>query len=226
MTSSSSERTILASLTTQVRHLVRIAGAIAGSDEGTVRAVMLEAVNGAPARDGDSAHFRVDPAAVDEIILQSYLFAGFPRALNAARTWRTISGTTAPKSDPESEAADLETWRQRGLSTCEIVYGESYERLRRNIRALHPALDDWMIIDGYGKVLSRPAVDLRTRELCVVAACAVAGQQRQLHSHLGGAMNAGASFEEVVAVLEVIRDLISDDDLSKYHQLLRKVATQ
>jgi 4-carboxymuconolactone decarboxylase len=226
MTSSSSERTILAPLSTQVRHLVRIAGAIAGSDEGTVRAVMIDALNGGPTRNGSSANSRVDAAAVDEIILQSYLFAGFPRALNAARTWRSVSGTTAPKNDPESESPDLETWRDRGLATCEIVYGESYERLRRNIRSLHPALDEWMIVDGYGKVLSRSGVDLRTRELCVVAACAVAGQQRQLHSHLGGAMNAGASFEEVAAVLEVVKDLMAEEDLSKYQQLLRKVATQ
>ncbi|MEX2110677.1 MAG: carboxymuconolactone decarboxylase family protein [Gemmatimonadaceae bacterium] len=209
-----------------MRHLVRIAGAIAGSDEGTVRAVMIEAVNGGPARGGNSANSRVDAAAVDEIILQSYLFAGFPRALNAARTWRSVSGTTAPKTDPESDAADLETWRERGLATCEIVYGESYERLRRNIRGLHPALDEWMIVDGYGKVLSRPGVDLRTRELCVVAACAVAGQQRQLHSHLGGAMNAGASFEEVAAVLEAVKDLMSREDLARYHQLLVKVQGQ
>jgi 4-carboxymuconolactone decarboxylase len=229
MTASSSERTILAPLSAQVRHLVRIAGAIAGSDEATVRAVMIEAVNGGPKRaetPAGSGSPRVDPAAVEEIILQSYLFAGFPRALNAARTWRSVSGTAAPKNDTESDAADLDVWRERGLATCEIVYGESYERLRRNIRALHPALDDWMIVDGYGKVLSRPGVDLRTRELCVVAACAVAGQQRQLHSHLGGALNAGASFEEVAAVLEVIKDLITDEELSKYHQLLRKVATQ
>jgi 4-carboxymuconolactone decarboxylase len=98
--------------------------------------------------------------------------------------------------------------------------------LRRNIKRLHPALDEWMIVDGYGKVLSRPGVDLRTRELCVVAACAVAGQQRQLHSHLHGALNAGAALEEVAAVLDSIEDLISDENMTRYRQLLNKVATQ
>lgn len=216
MSPGSSDPTKVARLSPQVRHLVRIAGAIAGSDEETVRAVMVEAITGAAD----------DPVAVDEIILQSYLFAGFPRALNAARTWRTISSTPAPAVDAESEAADLENWRQRGLRTCEIVYGESYERLRRNIRALHPALDEWMIVDGYGKVLSRPGVDLRTRELCVIAACAVARQQRQLHSHLRGALNAGSTPDEVEAVLESLSDLISRDDLTRYQQLLVKVLSQ
>ena len=213
MTARSPEQGIVAPLSTEVKQLVRIAGAIAGSNEETVRAVMSEAAG-------------VDPVAVDEIIIQSYLFAGFPRALNAARAWRTISGKPAPERDSESDAADLETWRERGLRTCKIVYGESYEALRRNIRKLHPALDEWMIVDGYGKVVSRGGVDLRTRELCVVAACAVAGQQRQLHSHLHGALNAGATLDEVRAALDAIGDLIRADDLAKYHQLLAKVATQ
>ena len=213
MTARSSAGANVPPLSTSVRHLVRIAGAIAGSDEETVRAVMSE-----------NDHY--DAAAVEEIILQSYLFAGFPRTLNAARTWRSISGVSAPERDVESEAADLEVWHDRGVSTCEVVYGDSYAALRRNIRKLHPALDEWMIVDGYGKVLSRPGVDLRTRELCVVAACAVAGQQRQLHSHLHGALNAGATVGELVAVLDTLADLVSEEDLERYHQLLSKVANQ
>jgi 4-carboxymuconolactone decarboxylase len=170
----------------------------------------------------------VDPLAVEEIILQSYLFAGFPRALNAARAWRMVSERPAPDADADAESSveSLEAWKARGEETCAVVYGESYEKLRRNIRELHPALDEWMIVDGYGKVLGRPGVDLRTRELCVVAACAVSGQQRQLHSHLRGALNAGASSSELAAVLDALTDLISRDDLSRYRQLLSKVAAE
>jgi 4-carboxymuconolactone decarboxylase len=69
-------------------------------------------------------------------------------------------------------------------------------------------------------------VDLRTRELCIVAACAVSGQQRQLHSHLRGAINAGAPAGELAAVLDALTDLISRDDLSRYRQLLQKVAAE
>jgi 4-carboxymuconolactone decarboxylase len=212
MTSGAEPRASVASLEPSLRHLVRIAGAIAGSPEGQVRAVMSDALDS------------VDPIAVEEIILQSYLFAGFPRALNAARAWRVASERPAPAEDPETQIANLDMWRELGERTCKIVYGDSYDRLRENVRQLHPALDEWMIVDGYGKVLSRPGVDLRTRELCIVAACAVAGQQRQLHSHVHGALNAGASAGEVGLVLDALADLIARDDLSKYRQLLQKVA--
>jgi 4-carboxymuconolactone decarboxylase len=214
MTTGAEARASVAPLEAGLRHLVRIAGAIAGSPEGQMRSVMSDAID------------EVDPVAVEEIILQSYLFAGFPRALNAARAWRAASGLPAPAEDVEASIDDLDLWRTRGEETCAIVYGDNYQKLRRNIRELHPALDEWMIIDGYGKVLSRPGVDLRTRELCIVAACAVSGQQRQLHSHLHGAMNAGASAGELAAVLDALTDLISRDDLSRYRQLLQKVAAE
>lgn len=214
MTTGAEAPTSVAPLEAGLRKLVRIAGAIAGSPEGQMRAVMSDAID------------EVDPVAVEEIILQSYLFAGFPRALNAARAWRIASERPAPAADPEASVEDLAVWRARGEETCAIVYGDHYEKLRRNIRGLHPALDEWMIVDGYGKVLSRPGVDLRTRELCVVAACAVSGQQRQLHSHFHGALNAGASAGELSAVLDALTDLISRDDLVRYRQLLQKVAVQ
>jgi 4-carboxymuconolactone decarboxylase len=214
MTTGAEARASLAPIEAGLRHLVRIAGAIAGSPEGQVRSLMSEAVD------------EVDPVSVEEIILQSYLFAGFPRALNAMRMWRVVSERPTPNTDPEAAAEDFDLWRRRGAETCAIVYGKSYEKLRRNICDLHAALDEWMIVDGYGKVLSRPGVDLRTRELCVVAACAVSGQQRQLHSHLHGALNSGSTVGEIAAVLDALGDLISRDDLARYRQLLQKVQAQ
>ena len=214
MTTGAEARASVAPIEAGLRHLVRIAGAIAGSPEGQVRSLMSEAVD------------KVDPVSVEEIILQSYLFAGFPRTLNAMRMWRVVSERPAPDTDPEAATEDFDLWRRRGAETCAIVYGEAYEKLRQNVCQLHPALDEWMIVDGYGKVLARPGVDLRTRELCVVAACAVSGQQRQLHSHLHGALNAGSSPGEIGAVLDALGDLISRDDLARYRQLLQKVTAQ
>lgn len=142
---------------------------------------------------------------VEELLLQTYLFAGFPRALNATREWRRLS-TVAPADGELTH--DVEDWRRDGERTCAAVYGPMYERLRENIRGLHPLLDDWMITEGYGKVLSRPALDLPRRELCIVAACAAAGQERQLHSHLHGAVNVGVAPAAIEQALDAIADLV------------------
>lgn len=193
------------------RHLVRVAAAVAAGDEGTMRAELARAVP------------LVRPEWVEEVILQSYLFAGFPRSLNAAREWRRLSGRPAPLADEGARLDLSDVWAERGEHTCAIVYGGFYDRLRQNIRGLHPALDAWMIVEGYGKVLSRPALDLARRELCVVAACAAARQDRQLHSHLHGALHAGASADAVGTTLDAIEDFLAVADIARYRQLWLKV---
>lgn len=202
---------MMSSLDHGTRALVRLAAAIAGADEATTRRVIDETAGA------------VKPTLVDEVILQSYLFAGFPRTLNAARMWRAASGVRAPLTDESASARDIDEWEKSGEETCAIVYGASYELLRRNMRELHPALDAWMITDGYGKVLSRPGLDLKRRELCVVAACAAAGQQRQLHSHLHGAINSGATPEEISETLAALTDLVDPKDIRQYKTLLARV---
>jgi 4-carboxymuconolactone decarboxylase len=170
----------------------------------------------------------------EELVLQSYLFAGFPRALNAAREWRKSQGADAGDSGERSggasfatraneDYADVFEWRTRGEETCAKVYGGFYEKLRGNIRALSGSLDEWMIVEGYGKVLSRDGLDLARRELCIVAACAAAGQERQLHSHLHGALNAGVEAAVVQAALDALGGVVSDEWLVRGRLLLGRI---
>lgn len=184
-------------LDTATRQLVRLAAVVASGTEVEIRAAMVRV-----------ASSDVSPEWVEELILQTYLFAGFPRGLNAMREWRRASGRPAPDRDDGERLDATQAWARQGERTCRTVYGAMYERLRVNIRELHPALDTWMIVEGYGKVLSRPGLDLKRRELCIVAACAVLEQERQLHSHLHGALNAGATVGEVDDVLAVVDDML------------------
>ena len=50
-----------------------------------------------------------------------------------------------------------------------------------------------MIVDGYGKTLSRPGLGVVERELATVAALAATGWPRQLAAHRAGALRVGAS---------------------------------
>jgi 4-carboxymuconolactone decarboxylase len=99
-----------------------------------------------------------------------------------------------------------------------------YGRLRKNIRALHPRLDEWMIAEGYGKVLSRPGLDLGRRELCIVAACAATGQDRQLQSHLHGARNVGVADEVIAETLASLADIVPRDAHERATRLWARIA--
>ncbi len=177
---------------------MRLSAALAGSDGVSLDAGLEEAGGGA------------DPLEVEEILLQAYLFVGCPVVLAAFARWRALD---PPRAD--FEEARPEEVRRRGEALCRRVYGGAYEKLRRNVRGLHPELDRWMVDEGYGKVLARPVVDLVTRELCIVALLAAAGHERPLHSHLRGSLRVGASPEAVEAALLVGLDAHSDPGVAE-----------
>ena len=84
------------------------------------------------------------------------------------------------------------------------MYGRTYHKLLLNLRALHPALEPLVVVDAYGKVLGRPGLDAKRRELCTLAAIAMLNAPRQLHAHLRGALNTGSAREEVDTVLALV----------------------
>jgi len=183
--------------------LLRVAAALGTRDAGRVRAAL------------EGAHDVADATAVEEVILQSHLFVGFPDALNALGTWRERSGLPAPAGLGEAAAG----WESRGEAVCEAVYGANYGKLRENVRALHPDFEGWMVTGGYGRVIGRPGLELRTRELCIAALLAVWNVPRQLHSHLRGALNAGAAREEVDEAVEVACGYLTEDAAARVRAL-------
>lgn len=208
MSSTEATGATLTRLDDATRALVRLSAVLAGGGEDEVRSELQLSAK-------TTSH-----EWIEELLLQTYLFAGFPRALNAMREWRRLVGAAPPREDA---TADLQTLRTLGEETCARVYGTMYERLRVNIRALHPLLDDWMIVEGYGKVLSRPGLDLPRRELCIVAACAATGQDRQLQSHMHGARNVGVTEKTVTETLESLRGVVPDTLLSRALRLWDRI---
>ena len=146
-----------------------------------------------------------------EIILQSYLFLGFPRMLEAAdhlnRYW--------PAADRRSQTHKISTeesleWFSRGTELYASVYREAGPLLQRRVEAFAPEVFRWMIVEGYGKVLSRGGLSPVDRELAIVSSLMIENRPRQLHSHLRGALNVGAPPELVRTVVEDIGDAAGD----------------
>lgn len=194
------------------RDLVRFAAAIAQGYEPELRERVV------PLRSS-----QVPAEWVEELLLQSVLMVGYPRALIAFTVWRQYSGIPAPTTDPDQDYSRAGEWARRGEELCAVVYGDNYRKLRDSVQALHPAIDSWMVIEGYGRTLARPGLDLRRRELCTVAQTAVLEAPRQLHSHLRGALNAGATFGQIEGALSIVNPLLSFDQWKKVKELWRTV---
>ncbi len=165
---------------------------------------------------------RVPALWLDELLLQSVLMVGWPRALAAFAAWRRLS-PVAVEAESGADYSLASAWRARGEAVCREVYGKNYERLRSNICALHPSLEAWMITEGYGKTIGRPGLDLARRELCVAVQVAVQGAEPQLHSHLKGARHAGASPAAIAEALELVRPQLGPREAKLAFALLERI---
>ena len=187
--------------------MVRLSGALAARDALRVRGELELAVG------------LCDPDEVEEILLQSYLFLGYPVALTGLGTWREVSGRAASLSYDEPTI----DFGGRGEALCRRVYGANYDALRRNIAALHPSIDRWMVVEGYGKVLGRSGARADVREACIVGLLAVLDAQSQLHSHLRGALAVGVSPEDVEEVLRAVETFMSEGAVERGRATWEKV---
>ena len=186
----------LQTLDDATRSLVALAAAIAIGNESAIEEHGRTCVaHGAP------------ETWLGELLLQSTLMVGWPRALIAAAVLRRVAGPPRALEDG-GNYQDASAWQRRGVEVCRTIYGANYERLRSNIRDLHPDLEAWMVTEGYGRTIGRPGLDLARRELAIAAQVAVQGAERQLHSHLKGALHAGVSPAVLDEALAEVRPML------------------
>ncbi len=169
-----------------LRALCEYAATMARADFAGARAALLAA-----------RRARLRRVAAEEVALMLMLYAGYPAALEGLR----VLNDAWPGRARRAREGGPARWRAAGERLCARVYGPSYAKLVPAVRTLHPDLAAWMIEHGYGRVLSRPGLSAKHRELVTVAALASLGWQRQLVSHLLGARRVGASERETEAAL-------------------------
>lgn len=154
--------------------------------------------------------------ALRETLLQVFLFAGFPRTVNALDALERSFGPLRPEP-PEplpTGPARRNFLRRRGRMLFERVYGDDSRPVLDRIGRQHLEFRDWIVVDAYGKVLGRPGLPASERECIAVALLAVLDLPRQQVPHLRGALRCGATVEEVEAALRGVKGLASPKALA------------
>ncbi|MFQ5503502.1 MAG: carboxymuconolactone decarboxylase family protein [Planctomycetota bacterium] len=148
----------------------------------------------------------LSPESLREACLQGALYAGFPRALAALE----LIAPLMPGPEPERSAlTGLEEREllQRGAGIFARIYGPTTEQVLEHVERLDPAFAELILSSAYGRVLSRPALELRVRELMAVAALSLLDQAPQLLAHARGALHAGATRPELLETLSSVGSL-------------------
>ncbi len=90
----------------------------------------------------------------------------------------------------------------RGLAKLREIDGNAGERVIESLSGIAPDFARYLIEFPFGDIYSRPGLDLRSREIAVVAALTAMGTATaQLKVHLQAALNVGVTREEIVEVI-------------------------
>lgn len=189
------------------RRLLRLSTAIVLGAWQELRALRRAAPAGEPDR------------AWRECALQTHLFAGFPRLVQAWRVLDEEGGLGQPTSAEVEGGAHA---AERGLELFERIYGDDAGAVRDLLGEHHPDFGAWILEHAYGRVLSRPGLAADRRELLACCALAALGQDRQLASHARGSLRCGARFEELEAAFETVADLIDPEHLQRARRVAER----
>ena len=86
---------------------------------------------------------------------------------------------------------------QENSKAREVIFGSQEERILERLRALDGDLMAYIRDFAYDTVYDRPGLDLKTKELLACVLLVSLGSPPELRTHLRGAMNAGATEQEV-----------------------------
>jgi 4-carboxymuconolactone decarboxylase len=93
-----------------------------------------------------------------------------------------------------------DAWK-RGQEIRYETLGEYGEERKRLFQSFHPELMRFPIEFVFGTILSRPGLDMKTREMITLVIAISTGKLREIRSHTRGFLNAGGTKEEVVEIL-------------------------
>jgi len=90
----------------------------------------------------------------------------------------------------------------RGYEKLREIDGDAGERVIAALADIAPDFSRFLIEFPFGDIYSRPQLDLKSREIGVLAALTALGNaQPQLKVHIHGALNVGCTREEVVEII-------------------------
>ena len=90
----------------------------------------------------------------------------------------------------------------QGLATRRAVLGDAYvDAALAKVTPFTEPLQELVTRHAWGNTWQRPGLDLKTRSLVTVAMLTALGHQQELQGHVRGALNNGASLEEIQEVL-------------------------
>ncbi len=91
---------------------------------------------------------------------------------------------------------------ERGMALLKKTQGENGDKVLKSLETIAPDLGRFAAEFAFGDVMSRPGIDIKTREMLSVAALTALGTAGpQLRAHIGAALRVGCTQQEIVEII-------------------------
>lgn len=140
-------------------------------------------------------------ADLEETLLQAVLFCGFPRVVTAFEQLATIWPSLTP---PAGGALPVGQQAGAGRELFARIYGTNTAAVDSMLRSFHGDFHAFVLEAAYGRILARPHLPAAEREVLAVALLAAQDQPRQFAGHARGALQCGATREQLREALVTV----------------------
>jgi len=154
-----------------------------------------------------------------ETVLQTHLFAGFPRLVQAFGVLAEGGGLGTVGGE-EIEGSPIPP--ERGTQLFDSIYGDGADSVRALLDGYHADFGAWIAEHAYARVLARPGLAPPLRELLAACALAALGQERQLASHARGSLRLGAGFDDLWEAFDTVADLLEPGRLERARRIAER----
>ncbi len=153
---------------------------------------------------------------IKEILVHSYAYAGFPRALNGINAFmaildkrqkRGINDTIGKEASPVPADFDKKAY---GHKIRNSLVGRDMSKPASGYQVFAPIIDRFLVEHLFAEIFFRDVLTHQERQLVTISIlAAMTGTEPQLKSHFGVSMNAGLSKAQLDDYLAVLREKVS-----------------
>jgi 4-carboxymuconolactone decarboxylase len=146
----------------------------------------------------------LSPTFFSELFIHLSLFLGYPATLDGLESLAHGSPHRRSRT-PKTRSSDAD---KHGKRILKRIYGQQTTKLLQHLDDLYPGLAKRITQDAYGLIMNRVGLTLPERELANVVVLYAHGFDRQLYSHLRGAVRVGINKNTLKTVILVTAKII------------------
>ena len=167
---------------------------------------------------------------VKEVLIQTYAYAGFPRALNAINAFEAVLQERKARgiNDPEGRSAspvraDFDP-KVVGNHNRNTLVGADMSNRTSGYAAFTPTIDTFLVEHLFADIFQRDVLDWQQRELATISMlAALDGTDAQLKSHLGITHRQGLSWSQLTDFADTLRSEVGEQSARRTAKLVAEL---